>query len=80
MARAPAWIAMTAAQRMTKGLCPECGADLSEEDALHHRQLHWDQKLLNAAPDSQANVRAAMLDNWMKDQRSKAEAAKSEEK
>lgn len=66
---APKWIGMSPAQRMTSSLCPECGADFSDESPQHHLDLHWDPKLLNAAPDSQASVRAKMLRGYIKDHR-----------
>jgi hypothetical protein len=69
---APKWHTMTPAQRMTAGLCPECGADLSEEDAQHHLDLHWDPRLLIRDPESQANVRAKMLRNYIKEHKAEA--------
>jgi len=59
---------MTPAQRMTAKLCPECFADLTVESAQHHLDMHWQPRLLNADPDSQANVRAKMLRNFIKAQ------------
>lgn len=56
--------AMTPAQRMTKGLCPECGVDLSAMDARAHRDHHWPRKPSSDENAGQAFVRYKMLTDF----------------
>lgn len=56
--------AMTPAQRMTKGFCPECGVDLSGQNPLGHRDYHYPRQQVTRGLTADAAVRFKMLTEY----------------
>lgn len=58
--------ALTPAQRMTKGYCPECGAAVERAIALAHRDDHWRKRPSEEPGDVEALKRWRMLTDYSK--------------
>lgn len=59
---------MTPGERMTKGLCPECGKDLAHTNVLGHRDHHYPRQQTTQGLRGEAKVRHTMLTEYAKDQ------------
>ncbi len=57
--------AMTPAQRLTKGLCPECGVDLSRLDVSAHRDGHWNDAAFKRGLVDDAAIRHKMMTDFV---------------
>ncbi len=61
--------AMTPAQRMTKGLCPECGVSLTGLGVLAHRATHWPDFIKPDGQNDEAIARHRMMTEFDKAQK-----------
>lgn len=69
--------AMTPAERMTNGLCPECGKDLAHTNVIGHRDHHYPRQQTSRGLSGEAKVRHTMLTEYAKAQEAKpADATK----
>jgi hypothetical protein len=67
--------AMSPAQRMTAGYCPECGLNLTGINVISHSREHWPQVIPDRADTQEARVRQRMMQNYYDAQVAAAAAA-----
>lgn len=65
-------LTMTPAERMTAGLCPECGKDLAGLNPEAERDYHWAKKPKNDGSSNEALARYTMLTGFAADLEKKA--------
>ncbi len=70
---------MKPADRMAKGLCPECGLAVDKKVAIAHRNAHWPRKLSDEERDEKARERYVLLSNYAKAADAPGPEAKSSE-
>lgn len=57
---------MKPAERMAKGLCPECGLAVAKNQAIAHRNDHWPKRLVDEDYNAEAIARYVLLSNYAK--------------
>ena len=56
--------AMTPAERLAAGFCPECGESLEGLSASHHAATHWKMPISSTGSNDDAIARAKMLTEY----------------